>query len=379
MRLLALILVIAGSSAAQRIGDIAPALVWDKLIGKCPAAIDQSGLNGKVVVLSFGDDFPTPQIVADWSGLAEKFPDSPVLFVPVVRGPEFLVEQALKNATWHGCVLLDRADSNRENFKISPSTGTVVIDRLGIIAGYSRYSDGDPVERAVRAVLDYDVKTGLTESPPEPRAQRSKPVDDPSWQVLIEAAKPGGPRGFVDGPDQYLAKGMPLDFILSTLWSTPPALIVLPERAKGQSYTVSAHIPVGDYELLLKLCRETVERQLGLSIDKEMRLTRTYVMSPSPHPSSALQPAGEDELEVSGGGERSILGTNQTTKDIALALQDLLGVPVVDEGGMSGKYDYSVTSKLSGTEGALDLARQLGFDLKPAYRAVEILVAKPAR
>ena len=31
---------------------------------------------------------------------------------------------------------------------------TVVIDQLGLIAGYSRYADGDPVERAIRAVLN---------------------------------------------------------------------------------------------------------------------------------------------------------------------------------------------------------------------------------
>jgi uncharacterized protein (TIGR03435 family) len=117
---------------------------------------------------------------------------------------------------------------------------------------------------------------------------------------------------------------------------------------------------------------------LGLLIDRELGVTRAYVMSAAARPSSHLQAAREDEVEMSGGGEGSIFGTRETTRDIAAALQDLLGVPVVDETGMKGKYDYSATSKLAGSEAALDLARQLGFDLKSADRPVEMLVAKPA-
>ena len=66
---------------------------------------------------------------------------------------------------------------------------------------------------------------------------------------------------------------------------------------------------------------------------------------------------------MTGGGEGSIIGTNQTTHDIARALQDLLRVPVVDESDMNGKYDYSATRKLAGSEAALDFAGKLGFDL----------------
>jgi hypothetical protein len=60
-------------------------------------------------------------------------------------------------------------------------------------------------------------------------------------------------------------------------------------------------------------------------------------------------------------------------------LQDLLGVPVIDETGMKGKYDYSATTKLAGSEAAIDLARKLGFDLEPAERPVEMLVARPSK
>jgi uncharacterized protein (TIGR03435 family) len=378
MRVLVLILVVANSGAAQWRGDIAPALIWDKLKGNCPANLNQPDLKGKVVVLSLGDDFPIPQSVADWNNLPKRFPDEPVVVLQVVTGPEFLIDQALKDATYQGCILIDGAGANRENFKLSSSTETVVIDRGGLIAGYSRYADGDPIERAIRAVLDNRLETGLSESPPEGQAWHARPAENVSWNVLIEPAKPDVPHAFEDGPDRYLARNQSLDFIVSTLWNTPPALILLPDKAKSQRYTVSAHIPVSGYDLLLKLCREAVEKHFELLIDRELRVTRAYVMSASTRPSTHLQAAREDEQEMTGGGEGSIIGTHQTTRNIAATLQDLLGIPVVDEADMNGNYDYSATSSLAGSEAALDLARQLGFDLKPADRPVEILVARPA-
>ena len=78
-------------------------------------------------------------------------------------------------------------------------------------------------------------------------------MESVSWNVVIEPAKPDAPRGFAEGPGQYAAKNMPLEFILATLWDTPPARMVLPDRTKGQSYMVSARIPVSDHDLLLKL------------------------------------------------------------------------------------------------------------------------------
>jgi uncharacterized protein (TIGR03435 family) len=91
-------------------------------------------------------------------------------------------------------------------------------------------------------------------------------------------------------------------------------------------------------------------------------------MSVSAQPSSHLQAAQADEPEMTGFGEGSMIGAGRAKRDIAESLQDLLGIPVVDETGLRGKYDYSATSRLTDPDAALDLARQLGFDLKPAEK-----------
>jgi uncharacterized protein (TIGR03435 family) len=101
-------------------------------------------------------------------------------------------------------------------------------------------------------------------------------------------------------------------------------------------------------------------------------------MSASTHPSTHFLVSREDEQEMAGGGEGSLIGIRQPTRSIADALQDLLGVPVIDEAGMHGKYDYSATSTLGGSEAAFDLAHQLGFELERADRPVEMLIVKAA-
>ena len=315
--------------------------------------------------------------MADWNLLPKQFANDPVVFLQVVTGPEILIDQALKETTYKGCVLFDVARANLERFQLPWSTGTVIIDQQGLIAGYSRY-DADSAERGIRAVLDSRWETGLSESPPEAQTPHAKPVEEVSWNVLIEPAEPDGPKGFEDAPDRYLARNSSLEFIVETLWDTPPARIVLPGSAKNGSYTVSAHIPVSDPDMLRKLCRGAVEKYFRLLIDKELRVSRTYVMSAATQPSTQIVLAPEDELEMTGAGGGSIIGTSQPTSQIARTLQDLLGLPVVDETGMQGKFDYSATSNLAGSEAAFDLARQLGFDLKLADRPVEMLVAKPA-
>jgi uncharacterized protein (TIGR03435 family) len=52
------------------------------------------------------------------------------------------------------------------------------------------------------------------------------------------------------------------------------------------------------------------------------------------------------------------------------------GIPVIDETGMKGTYNYSASTKLAGTDAAFDIAHQLGLELTPASRPVDVLVVR---
>src|SRR5208337_645125 len=120
-----MIAVLTGFARAQHSGDIPPALVWNKLKGNCPASLEWVALRGKVVVVSLTDDPVFPEDIVEWNEVAQNFQGEQVLFIQVVAGSEFLLDQALKQTAFQGCILFDSDLANRQNFKLPRFERTV--------------------------------------------------------------------------------------------------------------------------------------------------------------------------------------------------------------------------------------------------------------
>jgi uncharacterized protein (TIGR03435 family) len=375
-RVLWLIAALTGVAAAQHTGDIPPALVWNTLKGTCPASLDWERLRGTVVVISLSPDPVFPDDIVEWNEIARKFQGEPVLLIRVVAGSEFLLDQALKQTAFQGCILFDSDLANIRNFKLPRLARTVVVDQLGSIAGYSR---GGPDEQGVQSVLSHKLHTGLLEVPPLP--QRFDPAAGPdampTYEVQISPAPPGELRLLgVGGSDRYISKNQPLKVIILDLWNTTLARVAFPEKLDQGNYNVTAHVPGVDREVLQQLTREAVERQFNLRVEKQERMERAYVLTVLRNLSPQLQTAVNGEKWMSGVGQESIIGTAQAMPDIARTFEDLLNVPVIDETGWQGKYNYSVSIKLTGSEAAFDMAHQLGLELTEVKRPIEMLVVR---
>ena len=138
-------------AVGQPWGEVFHALVWDKLKGDCPASLDWTSLRGKVVVVSFRTDPVVPEDAAERAEVLPKFDADHTLFIQIVAGSEFLLDQALSKAIHAGCILFDTNNVNSQNFKLLPVSWTVVVDQLGVIAGSSQ---GGPDESRIRSVLN---------------------------------------------------------------------------------------------------------------------------------------------------------------------------------------------------------------------------------
>jgi uncharacterized protein (TIGR03435 family) len=178
------------------------------------------------------------------------------------------------------------------------------------------------------------------------------------------------------GPDRFISANQPLKLIIMDLWDTPTIRIVFPEDLDDGNYDVRAHIPVADRDLLLRLVREAFERHFGLLIGKEEQRQQIYVLRALGTSSPQLHPSMSSEDSMSGSGQTSIIGTARTMQDIAQAFEGLLDVPVVDGTGLKRKYNYSASSKLSGSDAAFDMAHQLGLELAQEERPIEMLVVR---
>ena len=373
---LSLIAALAGFAKAQRVGDPPPALVWNKLKGNCPAALDWPSLRGSVVIVSFSLDPIGSDEIVEWNEAVQKFPTEGVLFIQVIGGSEFLLDRALGQTAFKGCLLFDSDLVNHLKFDLPPHGRSVVVDRLSVIAGYS--SDV-PGEDAIRSVLNGELDTPLLKAPPQSHSSNPAAGLDPvpSYEVYISLAPSGWLRALGEGgPGRYISKNFPLKLIIMDLWDTPIARIEFPENLDKGNYDVTAHIPVADREVLLRTVREAVETRFGLRVGKEERTQRVYLLTAGPNPSPNLRPAISGEQSMGGGGQGAIFGTALAMPEIAHTFEDLLNVPVIDATGWKGTYDYSASSKLSGSEAALDLAHRLGLELTATERPIEMLVVR---
>jgi uncharacterized protein (TIGR03435 family) len=369
-----------GAASAQTAGDLPPALSWDKLKGNCPASLDWSSLRGKVVAISIEQLFPSQ--IAEWKQMAEGFSDQSTVFLFVFSGSEFLLDQALEQSSYTGCVLLDEKMVNRQNFAIPRYIdNTVVVDGRGFLAGFELSGSYDRVQTAVQALLDNTPVSGLRDSPRTvvaPSPNTATDVPSPSYAVQIARAEKYERRALgmdLSESGKYISRNQPLKNIIFDLWETSPSRISFPENLDDTRYDVIANMPSNDEGLVRTLVQEAVERYFGLHIEKETRSMRSYLLTvaePSPH----LQPAKEDEVGSFSNGQGVNTGTAAEMKDIAFILEDILGVPVIDQTGLAGKYDYFASSKLEGPAFALEMAQQLGLELKEAEQPVEMLVVE---
>ena len=324
-----------------------------------------------------------PGDIADWKRLTESFQGQSAIFLLSFSGSEFLLDQALEQSSFTGCVLFDEKKANLRSFGAARySDVTAVVNDRGFIAGFGRdwvYQGFEPV---VRSVLVHGTSTGLLDAAQRPNSQQSQPADsDPAPSTVVHISPSAkyerGALGLVlsKSAGHYASTNQPLRNIIFDLWEMPPARISFPKDLDDTPYDVVANMPLDDQALVRTLVEEAIEKHFGLRIEKETRVMRAYALTAEQNPSPRLQPAQKDKVEAFTDGDGSMSATAAEMKDLASSFEDMLGVPVIDRTGLPGKYQYLVSKTTSqGPEAAFDMARQLGLTLTETEQPVEMLV-----
>jgi len=173
----------------------------------------------------------------------------------------------------------------------------------------------------------------------------------------------------------------------------PSRIFGLPKWATGsQTYAIEAHVSAQDVEAFTKLKRDQksgmmqsiLADRFGMKTHMETREMPAYALVIAKSGSKLKQPsddtAGSSQF---GGGTGEVKWLNSSLTDLKFLLAKETGRPVVDQTGLTGKYDfmleYTPSARAETDESGRPsifaaLEEQLGLKLVPMKQSVEVLV-----
>jgi uncharacterized protein (TIGR03435 family) len=366
-------------AAQARAGDPAPPLAVEAVVqGGEPAALAPAVLAGKAVIVEFWATWCAPCIGAlpHWNALVEQFGAGPVRFVSISDETAEKVRPFLAKRPIAGIVALDTDRSVFTAYGVKGIPHTVLIDRNGVVRAVTRPDAVDA--RAVR-----DLLAGKTPQVPEKvdvAGQLEDLMADPAGgpeplvQALVRPAA-GGETMMSAGPRSVRVAGAEALAALSIAFDLPERRIVVEAPLPEGRFDLAFATPGGEQELAA-LMQLAVPAALGVEARRERRTMDVLVLS--------LPPGGAPRMPTADGRSgfkiesRFIRGDAMPISSLAFGLEHAVDRPVVDETGLDGSYAVDLTWK----EGDLDslreaVRRQLGLELTPAQREVELLVVRP--
>ena len=159
---------------------------------------------------------------------------------------------------------------------------------------------------------------------------------------------------------KYEAWGYDLKRMLVYGYGVRELRVVLPESFPATRYDVSMTLPDASDASWNAMFRQILTTAFGVTARRESRPTDVYVLRKAPTgPALHVSPKG------------------RTLQSVVAIAEGVLGRPVLDETGLTEKYDF-VLAYTSDRQVLMATVKELGLDLVPERRSIEVLVAERA-
>ena len=375
MKLLSVfLLALAPAFCAVKVGDPAPPMKLDSLIGDQPVAAALDGLKGKVLVLEFWATWcgPCVDAIPHLNELMEKFAGR-IEFVSVTDEEAGVVEAFLKKKPIRGWVGFDRSKTMSKQYGFEGIPDTVLIDAAGKVAGITHPSQlkADHLEDLL-AGKPVKLPPPFGESMAIPRTSlESGPT--PLLDVIIRPSAPGGNSGMSNGPGKYLQKSVGARYLFSSIYEVPAPFVEGDGADDATRYDVSINWPKAEDKALRKLLPDLVAIALHVNVKRETRDTDGWRLT-APHgtPECLKEAASMGGSSMVGHGDLRMTGMNMA--NLAKIIQTVLRKPVVDGTAIAGRFDFALKYDDARPESVLEQLRERGFEFEAAKVPTEYLV-----
>jgi uncharacterized protein (TIGR03435 family) len=366
----------AMGQTGPRVGEPGPPLTVGKLFQAPPdAQADLASQKGNVVVLEFWATWCAPCISAmpHINDLANKYRDKPVRFLSVSNEDAATVERFLGRGLLKTWVVADPSQETFRAYGIEFIPRTVVIDPEGKVAMIGGPHDLN--ERVLDAVLagnavpanaaPTEAREAAPSSKPLFRIEIGRATSDKSGMMFNTGAETGG---------ELIAEGMTALDLLAVALSTTRHRIVGHEALPEGRYFAMVNTPPGQGAQLHDALRGGLEQAFGVEVAKEKRSVDAIVLRAPTGPGEQLRPSSSAYHMSTSRGVFSM--KNGEIRSMVAYLENNLGRPVIDETGLSGKYDWVLAFDPDERQSLVEGLKQLGIVATAETREIDLFVLR---
>ncbi|MBL8964270.1 MAG: TIGR03435 family protein [Phycisphaeraceae bacterium] len=403
-----------------RVGEPAPPLSVERILrsgnlqSDQPSALEWSALRGKVVVVEFWATWCAPCIgaIPHLNHLVAALGDGPVVFVSISDEEADPVDRFLTRMGINGVVALDTDRSVFLNYRVGAIPHTVVIDGNGIVRAITQ--PRKVTEAMLRAVIEgrewpREEADATALEPPSMPAGASMSTTAVAWPSQPTMGS-GAPTAAVE-PGSVLyevsvrlshataskierwggeltARGCTARDLIAECAGVGPGFVMAEGSIDLDELRYDVTIRLPDPSAFSDRSGRTgfsgaladvVERALGIETVRDRQIIPVVVVRPgSGGPSRGIRDVtGTNGASSLSWGLGTISGVRQPMSALAERLGAMLRMPVADETGMTGVYDWTVKCPDDSFDAAAAaLQEQLGLRAEIQTRRMDVVVVR---
>ena len=237
-----------------------------------------------------------------------------------------------------------------------------------------------PREAAIRTIRLVGAVAVL--SPLPPHAELKSASATRNHEIIPAPSAPGAELVSASAdPGKLWIAGLTVRTAYWWAYRTTPGRIVMPQELAQTRYNITLETDQHDREGLYPGLQQVLARQFGLSARWEKRETNAYVLTSVAETSPGLRPP-EGALQFMKLDNRAGSSCRSSRLQcLIIDLEDNLNLPVIDQTGFDGSYDWDLEwDSDSAPQSILEAVRdQLGLDLSPGRQTVDMLVLEKTK